>query len=212
MRGTALGQNLVRNVRKAHGVRSPGVDVHRSLSTDALHQDLLSCGHIVVVDGDQLDRDMDGARVVVRRTRGIGDVHHLAAVGRDMGEPVFEVVADDHLGLGIVRASAISRQTPDGFFAGAIGIDVDPFAVGRIVGAVVVVDVRGESLLHSPGSGQAVDVKLTATVALGHEGERLVVRRPAVEVAGRIGGHQSDVAAIGIGEKDLGILVGGYGG
>ena len=190
-------------IGEARGVRSPRVDVYRSLSADGLDERLLGRRDLAVVDRDELELNLDSARVVVWRARGIADVHHLHAVRRDVGEPVFESIAHNHLRLRIVGTCAIERKTPDRFLAGPIGVDVDPLAVRRVVRAVVLVDIGGELLLRASVGGHAVNVILAAAVALRHEGKRLVIRRPAVKIAGRLGRHQLDIAAVGVCEKDL---------
>ncbi len=48
---------------------------------------------------------------------------------------------------------------------------------------------RGELLLRASVGGHAVNVILAAAVALGHKGKRLVIRRPTVKIAGRLGRH-----------------------
>lgn len=66
-----LRQDLISYIGEAHGVRSPRVDVHRSLSTDGLHQRLLRCGHLAKVDRNKFELNWNGARVVGWRTSGI---------------------------------------------------------------------------------------------------------------------------------------------
>jgi anti-anti-sigma factor len=96
--------------------------------------------------------------VVGLYTGGIADIHHLLAVRRDVGEPVFESITHNHLGLRIVGTSAIEGETPDRFLVGSIGVDVDPLAVRRIVRAVVMVNIGRELLLCAPIGGHAVNI------------------------------------------------------
>src|ERR1700739_2865359 len=103
----ALRQDIINYVGEAHRVWSPRVDIHRSLSADGLHERLLRRGDVAVVDRDEFDLDLDIARVVGWRTGRIADIHHLLAVRRDVGKPVFKSIAHDHLGLRIVGTCAI---------------------------------------------------------------------------------------------------------
>src|ERR1700688_4040498 len=104
-----------------------------------------------------------------------------------MGEPVFEFVVGYLLGLGILFAGPIRRDPPDVPAAGTLGVEVDPFAVGSVFGAVIVRALRGEPLLFAAGYGNAK--KVEDAVALADEGQPFGVGRPAVEVAGRGGRH-----------------------
>ena len=87
-----------------------------------------------------------------------------------------------------------------------IGIEIDPFAVRRIVGAIVISRVGIELLRWAAGSGHAEDIELAGT-ALGRDaGTRkpdTSVGRPSVEVTGRGGDHHARVGSIGIGEIHL---------
>jgi hypothetical protein len=66
-----------------------------------------------------------------------------------------------------------------------------------------VVNVGGELLLRPAGGGQTIDIELMASVPLSHKGKHLVVRRPTMEVAGRLRHHYLDIAAIRVRQKDL---------
>ena len=80
------------------------------MSADSLHERLLGRGDLAVVDRDEFELNLDGARVVGWRTGGIADLYHLLAVRRDVGEPVFESIAHNHLGLRIVGTCAVESE------------------------------------------------------------------------------------------------------
>ena len=87
-------------------------------------------------------------------------------------------------GFPIVRAGAVRRYPPDVPTTAAVGVEVDPLAIARIVGPVVVRRIDGQSLLRAARGGHTIEVVLLA-VPVGHEGQVFAVRRPAVEVARR---------------------------
>ena len=77
---TALRQSLIGNVGKAHRVGRPGVYIHASLATGALYQHPLALCNLVVLDGNQLQLDVNITRIMRRGARGISDVDHLFAI------------------------------------------------------------------------------------------------------------------------------------
>ena len=81
-------------------------------------------------------------------------------------------------------------QPPD-----RIGVEVDPLAVRRVLGAVVVVARRGELLLGAAAHWHAKQVERLA-VALADERQPLVVRRPSMEIARRGGRQQLRRSAV----------------
>ena len=94
-----------------------------------------------------------------------------------MRKPVVEAVVG-HLLL----ARAVRVEAPDLYRARPERMKVNPPAVGRVVGAVVVARVGGEARLGPAGDRDRVDV--VVAFALGAVGERLAVRRPAVPERG----------------------------
>ena len=120
-----------------------------------------------------------------------------------MGKPVFFGVTNNHGSLFVSDAVARRRQSPDSFLARAGGVDVDPLAIWRVVGAIVVLRVCSELDFTAALCGDAVNVKLTGAFTLGYEGEGLAVRRPAMKIAGSLEGHLANVGAIGTGDIDF---------
>src|SRR5271167_2574797 len=111
-----------------------------------------------------------------------GDENHLLAVGREVREPVVEFAKGDLLLVG-----ALSEHTPDLHVSGALGVEIDVAAVGRIFGAVVEAFGGGETGFTAAFNGDGVDVEVFVAlthVALADESERFAVRRPAVPVGG----------------------------
>src|ERR1700686_1499632 len=113
-----------------------------------------------------------------------GDEYHPLTVRRDVWEPVFPFVAGDPLGLGVIGACAVGGHAPDVPASGTIRVEVDPLAVGRVLGSVVISGVGGQALLGAAVDRDAIDVEIVA--ALGAHGQPLSVRRPSVKIAGRL--------------------------
>src|SRR5579872_251761 len=105
-----------------------------------------------------------------------------------MGKPIFQFIAGDALGLGIPGTRAASRESPDVPAAGTVGIDVNPVAVRRIIGAVVVGVIRSHLLLSPIVYGDTKDIEVTA-VPPADEGQPFAIRRPAVKITGMIRGQ-----------------------
>src|ERR1039457_7481886 len=66
-----------------------------------------------------------------------------------------QVVAGHLLGFGVARAAALGRNAPDLPLAGAVGVEVDPLAIRRILGTVVVGALGSEALLVAARRGDA---------------------------------------------------------
>src|SRR5262245_19451778 len=92
-----------------------------------------------------------------------------------MREPVVVLVGRD-----LLLVAAVGLHAPDLHPAGAIRVEVDGFAVGGELWAVVQPLGRRQAFLLAAFGGNAVYVELA--VALTAEDERLAVRRPAVPV------------------------------
>src|ERR1700737_3180120 len=97
-----------------------------------------------------------------------------------MWEPVLQLVAGNLLCFRIAGTRPIRRYAPDIPTSGAIRIEVDPLAVERVIGAVVVTGTGGESLFRAACGGHAEDIEIA--FALSDHREVLAVGRPAVEV------------------------------
>src|SRR3954447_20777963 len=63
------------------------------------------------------------------------------AVRRAVRKPVFQVVVRYLFGLFIIHSCAASRHAPDVPTAGAVGVEVDPLAVRRVIGPIIVAGV-----------------------------------------------------------------------
>ena len=111
--------------------------------------------------------------------RAVGKEYHPLAVGRNVGEPVVEVVGEDLLLL-----AAIGLHAPDLHVSSTLGVEVNVFAVRRIFGTVIQSLGRGETDLFATGCGDCIDIKFA--VALADEGERLAVGRPTMPVRRRL--------------------------
>src|SRR6266481_2085565 len=111
-----------------------------------------------------------------------------------MREPVFQLVVGHLLGLRVARSGASCWHAPDVPSAAAIGIEVDPFAIGRVFGSVVVAALRGEALLGAASGGHTKEFELAG--ALADESQPFSVRRPAVKIAGRGGRHQARARSV----------------
>src|SRR3984957_20700784 len=95
-------------------------------------------------------------------------------------------------------------HAPDLHRAGAFGMEVDIFSVGRKFGAVVEAGRGSEPRFIAAGSENGVDVEFA--VALAGERERLTVGRPAVPIRRRAlrdaarrasgGGHGGDARLV----------------
>ena len=113
----------------------------------------------------------------------VGDDSHPLAVGRDMRKPVLHAVAED-----LFLTGAVGLHSENLHEAGARGVEVNPLAVGRKLGAVIEGVVVGELDLLLGRDVDLVDVPLI--FAIGGVNNPLVVRRPSVQVGiapGRVG-------------------------
>src|SRR5881394_3061344 len=97
-----------------------------------------------------------------------------------MRKPVFHLVSRNLLRVPIVGTGSIGRNPPDVPVAGAVGVEVDPLAVVRIVGTVVIAGVGIELLRFAAGGGNAEDIVISGTAVgsgmLQHIGQILSVR------------------------------------
>src|SRR6266404_2264512 len=118
-----------------------------------------------------------------------------------MRKPIFAGIARDPLGLAVVRSCAIHREAPDVPSARAIGIDVNPFSIGRIVRTIVKAGARSQPLLFSASGRHSIDVEISA--ALSYKSQPFPIRRPAVEVARDIGSDHLRTGPIGGGHIHL---------
>src|SRR2546428_13466053 len=112
-----------------------------------------------------------------------------------MRKPIFEIVVGHLLRPAIVSARAVRGHAPDIPAAATIGVEIDPLSVPRIIRAVVVRGIEGESFLLPTSRRHAVEVVLLA-VAVGDERQILAVRRPPVEAAGPGGDDETSTRAI----------------
>src|SRR6266481_1497235 len=92
------------------------------------------------------------------------DEDHPPAVGRDVGKPVFTVIAGDSLSFGVIGACAVGGHAPDVPASGAIRIEVDPLAIRRVLRSVVIAGVGGQALLGAAINGDAVDVEVVTAL------------------------------------------------
>ena len=107
----------------------------------------------------------------------VGQEYHPLAVGRDVWEPVVEVVVGN---LFLQRSRTF--HSPDLHGSGANGIEVDEGSIGRVFGAVVETLGGGEESLVAAREG--VGLISNSAVALPYEGQRFAVRRPNMPVGG----------------------------
>src|SRR5271163_2195990 len=108
----------------------------------------------------------------------IGEEDHPLSVGRNVREPIVVAVGSD-----LLLFRAVGLHAPDLHHAGALGIEINIFSIGRIFGAVVEALGGGETRFFASGGGNGVDVKIA--VAFPDKGESSAVRRPAMPIRGR---------------------------
>ena len=189
------GNQLVADEGELLPVGGPGGHIDSSLAAEELgeHGDLLV-----------LERHEAQFNVLVGRMAGdalvVSEEDHRLAVGREVREPVVAVVAGDLFLIGAVRLHA-----PDLHVSGALGVEVNVCAVGRVLGAVVEAGGGGEARFVAARDGDGVDVEVA--VALAGEGESLAVGRPAVPVRGSIRRDQARRAAGDGNNVDAGLVI-----
>src|ERR1039457_3670462 len=144
-------------------VGRPGVHVDGALAAEELQQGLdlyfLGIG-LLAGRGDYSHLDVVLAVVVL----GAGlerEEKDILPVWGNVREPVFPFVVSDALGLGVLRPGAVGRHAPDvpTVVGGSqtVGVEVDPLAVGRVVGAVVIVAGVRQLFFLSVVRGNAVN-------------------------------------------------------
>src|SRR4051812_25112767 len=106
-----------------------------------------------------------------------------------MWKPVFTCITGHALCLRVVGARAGGGKAPDIPSPGAIGIDVDPFPIRRVVPSVAKARAGSQPRFFPPAGRNTADIELAA--ALPDNRQPSAVRGPPVEVAGDIGGHYS---------------------
>src|SRR3954453_11137405 len=95
-----------------------------------------------------------------------------------MGEPVVESVIGN-----LFLGRAVGGHAPDLHGAGAIGIEVDPAAIGGVVRTIVEPCGGGETGLRAATRGDGIDIKLA--LALGAIGEGPAIGGPTMPVRWR---------------------------
>src|ERR1700716_3953733 len=111
--------------------------------------------------------------------RFISEKHHPLPIGRDVWEPVVEIV-----GKYLLLIASVRLHSPDLHMACALGVEVNVFPVGRVFRTVIKAFGCSQSGLFAAGCGYLVDVELA--LALANECERLSIRRPTMPIRGRI--------------------------
>src|SRR5258705_1926154 len=96
-----------------------------------------------------------------------------------MRKPVVELVGRDLLLL-----AAVGSHAPDLHRAAALGVEINPAAIGGVVRAIVEAFCSREPRLPAAAGSNAVNVELA--VAFGAIDERLSIGRPALPI-GRTG-------------------------
>src|SRR5882762_2023057 len=108
----------------------------------------------------------------------ISKKHHPLPIGRDVREPVVEIV-----GKYLLLVASVRLHSPDLHTACALGVEVNIFPFGRVFRTVIKAFGYGQSGLFAASCGYRVDVELA--VALGNECERLSIRRPTMPIRRR---------------------------
>src|SRR6266566_4433969 len=122
----------------------------------------------------------------------ISEKNHPLAVGRNVWEPVVIVVGEN-----LLLITAVGLHAPDLHVSGALGVEVNVLAVGRILGTIVETHRGGEACFFSARDWNCVDVEFT--VALTDKGEGLAIRRPTMPIRRRIFGYAARLAS---GDRD----------
>src|ERR1700674_3197670 len=111
--------------------------------------------------------------------RFISKKHHPLPIGRDVREPVVELV-----GKYLLLVASVRLHSPDLHMACALGVEVDVFPVGRVFRTVIKAFGCSHSVLFTAGCGYRLDVELA--VALANECEGLSVPRPTMPIGRRL--------------------------
>src|SRR5579864_4643175 len=99
-----------------------------------------------------------------------------------MWEPIVVIVGENLLLIAVVGLHA-----PDLHVPGALGIEINVFAIGGVLRAIVEAFGSGQPSFFPARHRNCIDVKIA--VALADEGQCLSVRRPAMPVGGSIFGE-----------------------
>lgn len=158
-------------------IRPPGWNIERSQSADKLGECRnLPTGQI----HDSHDHVLVGR--MIARAFFVRQECQLPAVGGWMGKAVFKIIGGQ-----LFLGCAIGFHSPDLRGAGALGIEIDKLAVGRIFRAVFFfrgVGVVGKLRFVAANRGNGVNVK--RAIAPPAEYQRFAVGRPAMNVRGFI--------------------------
>src|SRR5579872_1977981 len=111
-----------------------------------------------------------------------------------MRKPILEFISGDALGLAIVRPGAIGGHSPNVPTTRPVRVDIDPLAVRRVVGTIIIDRTRSKLLFTSAGRNTK-DIEVVATLA--YKSQPFSIRRPAVEITRMIFRNQDRRCAIG---------------
>src|SRR2546428_13851820 len=111
--------------------------------------------------------------------RFISKKYHPLPIGRDVREPVVEIV-----GKYLLRVASVRLHSPDLHMAWSLGVEVNVFPVGRVFRTVIKAFGCSQSGLFAASCGYRVDVELA--VALANECEGCSVRRPTMPIRRRL--------------------------
>src|ERR1019366_5160280 len=164
------GKKLIAEERDFEAIGGTGRDVDRALSTKNLGE----TGDLAVAQSHEPQ-----LHVFVSRMAGdvllIREEDHRLAIRRDVGEPVVEAVEGD-----LLLGAAVGVHAPDLHAAGALGVEVNVLAIGRIFGTIV--EALGSSEARFFTSAHRDDVDVELAIALGTVSKSLAVGRPAMPV------------------------------
>src|SRR6267378_4933875 len=164
----------VAHERQSLSIRRPRRDVDRSLSS--IH--ISDHSRRPATDGYQFQLHVLVERMIVRRHgQWKGDVHDPLAVGRDVREPVVEVVVRD-----LLLPGPVGPHAPDLHPSAAHRVEVDVLAVGRVLRSVVESRHGGEADLVATVDRNLVNIEVAVSLADVHEPTS--IGRPSVQVRG----------------------------
>src|SRR4029077_15742401 len=105
----------------------------------------------------------------------VGQEDHPLSVGRDVREPVVEIIRRD-----LFLSAAVRLHAPDLHEAGALGVEVNIFAIRRVVWTIVEPLCGSETSLVAAGDWDGVDIEIS--ISLSDESERGSIRGPAMPI------------------------------